>query len=309
MRTTNATIGTINSSLTKTLPGFTVQTEAVADNADVSNHTITYEVYSGSETPERTMILCHGASCTRHTMKVLAAELVKHRPQDRLIIMDVPWHGESMSDGPIDYTTVHTYADVLQNFVQQLRENGTIQGSLAWFGWSMGGSIGMLLELNGVDIDELVLINTSPVWETIQGMLATIPALSDPNQISDVFRLVMAEDMAVGTNEAERDGIIAQFADIVSEPHVMINDFAGLKPDKYDIRDRLQNIQAKTVIVSGSQDNLATTEMQQVMIEQIPHAIAYISDGSHADVLKQHGAAIIASCFIEVCCYDADENE
>jgi len=306
MRTTETTF---NSALTAPLAGFTVQTEAVADNADVSNHTIAYEVYSGSETPERTMILCHGASCTRHTMKVLAAELVKHRPQDRLILVDVPWHGDSMSDGPIDYTTVHTYADVLQNFVQQLRENGTIQGKLAWFGWSMGGSIGMLLDLNGAGVDELILINTSPVWETIHGMLESIPALSDPNQISDVFRLVIAEDVGTGTTEAERDNIITQFTDIVSAPHVMINDFAGLKPEKYDIRNQLQNIQAKTVIVSGTQDNLATTDMQQLMVKTIPHALAYIGDGTHADLLKQQGAAIIASCFIEACCYDANENE
>lgn len=39
----------------------------------------------------------------------------------------------------------------------------------------MGGSIGLIMDLNGVNLDNLILLNSSPVWESIFKLQANVP--------------------------------------------------------------------------------------------------------------------------------------
>lgn len=267
----------------------------------VGEHKIAYEVLGGSPEPKRTIILLHGAFATRNATKILANKLADFRKSDRIILVDAPWHGASESELSIDGANINTYADVLADFVTAMKEKGLIQGKLAWFGWSMGGSIGMLLDLKGVKIDELILINSSPVWETLGHVVQQVPALADPLTARDVFKSVMMEDFKDGVTDAERNQIFDNYDAIIDEATVMVNDLSALATEHYDIRERLSEIKAKTMIYSTEDDMLALSEMQDVMANAIPNSVKHVQKtGGHSGLMKPSDAEIIASCFVEV---------
>ena len=280
---------------TGVLEGLTHRTKTVGD------HTISYEILGGSVEPERTMILQHGAFSTRNATKVLAKKLAEFRKSDRIILVDAPWHGDSTTDLPIEGSDVNTYADVLADFVNELKAEGKIQGKLAWFGWSMGGSIGMLLDLKGVQIDELILINSSPSWEALEAVVTQVPPLADPTMTRDVFKAVMSEDFKEGVTDEERAMIFDNYDVIIDSGEVMVNDLKALAVASYDITDRLSEIKAKTMIYSTEDDMLATVAKQEVLDANIPDSIKHINKvGGHSGLMKPNDAEVIASCFVEV---------
>lgn len=275
-------------------------------NIQIGDHRLAYEIYNGIENPERTAIICHGATATLHATKVLAGKLAEQRPNDRIILVNVPWHGESTSVAPIDQANVNTYAAILEEFIELLRENNTIQGKLAWFGWSMGGSIGMLLDLNGVKIDELILINSSPVWKTIEGMVTQVPAMLDPNIPKDIFVQSTANDLALNTSVREREDLLAHVDVILADPDVSVNDFKAILPEHYDIRNRLGDIKAKTLVYGNTQDMVATVSMQEFMDECISNSVMHISGDNHVALMKQAESEVIVSCFLEAFVYSEE---
>ena len=269
---------------------------------DIEDHRIHYEMREGSKNPERTMILCHGAASTHNTTNVLAGKLAEQRPTDRIILIDAPWHGKSTSEKPLEGQTVYNYAGALKRAVEALRANDTIQGKLSWFGWSMGGSIGMLLDLSDVAIDELILINSSPVWETLEAVATQVPPLLDPATSREVFKGVIVSDMATNTSAAEQEDILNHYDDLITPGAVIVNDIKALSTSHYDIRDYLHNIDAKTMIYSGSEDQLALVDMQKLMDKHIPDSVMHIAKDNHVSLMKDAGADDITNCFMEVFC-------
>lgn len=273
----------------------------VHKKAQLAEHTISYEILEGSPKPERTIILHHGAFSTRNTMKILAKEIADLRSSDRIILVDGAWHGDSTSEKSIEGATVNTYADVMAEFVDTLKEDGTIQGKLTWVGWSMGGSIGMLLDLKGTVIDELVLVNSSPVWIALEEVVKMVPPLADPNTARAVFKGVMAEEFKEGVTEEERSAIRDNYDSLIDSGDIMVNDLKALAVSDYDIRERLGEIKAKTMIYSAADDGLATVDMQDVLEQGIKGSVKHVNiAGGHSGLMKPNDAETIASSFVEV---------
>lgn len=261
----------------------------------VGKHTISYEVREGSRHPSRTFVLAHGATATAVAMHVVAADLARAYPSSRILIVDLPWHGESV--GPAKELTkanVHTYTDVMKNFLKEKRADHTITGKTQWIGWSMGASMGLLLSLDKAnDIDELTLLNGSPVWNSLEAFKQAVPALFDTATVKPVFEQVYAGDLAVATTEQTKDDILAHYDELTSSPEVMVQDFKGVLPDQYNIEDQISKIKAKTLILGGSQDPLATTDKLQEMDQKIKKSKLVIYDDNHSMLLKPEGAAKI----------------
>lgn len=88
------------------------------DTEKVGEHNISYLIRDGKEHPDKTYVLAHGATATKEFVKVYASELAKQEPNSRIILVDLPLHGEST--GPMDNIeniTVHDYADVMYDFL------------------------------------------------------------------------------------------------------------------------------------------------------------------------------------------------
>ena len=114
----------------------------------VKEHNIYYETASNSEIIERTFILSHGACGTGRFLKPVGFNLLKTIPNIRVIIIDLPLHGLSTTDIHLEVSdiTVHTYSEVIYELINLLKTKNVIEGTLNWIGWSMGGSVGILLD-------------------------------------------------------------------------------------------------------------------------------------------------------------------
>lgn len=258
----------------------------VKKEIEVGNHTIAYEVGQSEKTPERTYILSHGASGTRNYMKVLAKEIVE-KTASRVILIDLPYHGDSKGDlTKLSEITVHDYADTAFDFIAKLRENNEILGKLAWIGWSMGGSIGLLLDLKGANIDELVMLNSSPVWESIQGLQENVPAILDVNAIKEIFRQIEVADFKSNMTKEEYDEALGNYENLIAIPEVMVQDFNAILPSVFDVRDKLGEIKAKTLILGGTQDSVALVEQQELMNARIPDVKLVMFEDTHSMLVK-----------------------
>lgn len=263
------------------------------ESAKVGAHSISYLFKEGSKDPDKTFILAHGAMARKETFYIFASELADKNPESRILIVDVPLHGSStVSIDAVEPMNVHDYAAVLQEFVQSKTLDKTIQGELHWIGWSMGGSIGMLLDLKGVNIDELTLLNASPYWEFTANLLPIL----DVKTVREMHTFGLVQDLQTNVSEDDREYIISHLDCLIPESgDVMVQDIQGIAPVHYDIRNDIQNINAKTLIISGTEDGLATPEYQDVLNREIPESKLVMFEDNHIQLMKPFAAKKIVS--------------
>lgn len=263
------------------------------ETVQVGEHTISYEIRKGKANPEKTYVLSHGATATGEFMKVVAAELAQKEPNARIIILDLPLHGNST--GPMDNLediTVHTYADIMKDFLDIKTADGTVKGDVSWVGWSMGGAIGMLLDLNGAKIDELTLLNSGSYFGPIEGLIEMLPA----EVIKEVFYHVIEPQLYEFVTEKEREDILNHYNKLTTESaELMAQDFVAVSPKNYDIREKLKEIEAKTLIISGTKDIVALPTDQELMNQEITGSKLVMFEDDHVQLVKPTQAKKIVS--------------
>lgn len=232
-------------------------------------------------------------------MKPLAVKLAEKFPNDKIIILDLPFHGCSIDSATLETATVHTYTEVVKELIDILKEDGIIEGKLHWLGWSMSGSIGLLLELGGVAIDELTLLNSSPVWESIGDLITNVPAASNPDEMGVLFHNIYMSQLETGVTDEERAIIEDTYLECTSGLKVMVQDFSAITPDKYNVVNQLENVKAKTLIIGGTTDLTAEERFQNVMLEKIPDAELIMTEDNHSQLLKPYAIDIIAEGIAE----------
>lgn len=252
---------------------------------EVGAHSISYLVYNEKKKVRNTFVLSHGAACTSFTMQPLANELKKKYPTDRIIVIDVPWHGQSTSTESITGKNVIDYSVIVNEFLSTLIKEEKIVGKLTWLGWSMGGSLGLLADKGGIPIDNLVLLCSSPYWATLSAMTEATPALLDANSSVDVWEAVILSEVA-NLDKKHVDVFKENIQIFLSKPEVAVNDLKVLGPEFYDLRESLSQINAETFIFGGSQDFLANVELQNLLYTGIPKSHLEIFDDSHGLILK-----------------------
>lgn len=264
----------------KLLEGNMFETKGV----DLKEHTVVFQKKQNSDKVERTVILCHGAAGSASYMSITANEILETMPNTKVILLDLPFHRYSVASEE-NQVNVHYYTVLVEEFLGLLKEDGELQGTLQWLGWSMGGSIGLLLNLRkNVKIDELTLLCSSPVWNVVEGLLQ-IPAFNDENLIVDTFKGVILNDVKDLDKEII-ETITDLFDDIRPSGKIMLEDFKSILPDKYNVVDELKDVTAKTFICAGSKDVLALPELQTVMNENINGSKLVMLDDGHAFLLK-----------------------
>ena len=264
----------------------------------IVEHTIHYEMRKGKANPDRTIILAHGATATGDTTKVTAKGLADAYPNARIIIVDLPYHGDST--GPkekLKDVTIHTYVDVMSDFIEKLKEDGVIKGKLNWTGWSMGGSIGMLLDLKGVEIDELTLLTSSPVWHVIQAQLNSMPPEMTGEMFAPIHKQMLGENLKPNMSEKDHASLMSEYDVLHADPDVMLQDFHAIIPSVYDIQDRLGEIDAKTLIIGGIHDTVALPEYQTMMDERIKSSKLVMLDDNHEALMKPNSVQNIVAAF------------
>ncbi|MBA7620972.1 2-hydroxy-6-oxo-2,4-heptadienoate hydrolase [subsurface metagenome] len=140
-------------------------------------------------------------------------------------------------------------------------------------GHSMGGAVAQLYGLKyGDEVKALVLIGTGarlrvlPDWlkaveEMVTDEAAWIKYLAERHRSTapEIRRVVIEERMRIG-------------------PAVMLNDLLGC--DKFDIMDRVHNIKLPTLVICGSDDELAPVKYTHYLASKIEAARELIVNGT-----------------------------
>lgn len=273
---------------------FKRETRGFEGNAvDLKNHTIYYEAGSNSQVVERTFILAHGAGGSGRFMNPLAQELITTIPNSKIIILDLPFHGYSIPGESNTGFNVHNYTEVMNELLEEMKSNGLIEGIPHWIGWSLGGSIGILSNLTGGGVEELTLLNSSPVWYTIDGLLQAIPAMSDEVEVIEAFKAICEGQVSTKTEPELAKAFLENYYDITPIGKVMVQDFAGVAPKHYDVVDELTKVTAKTLIISGTEDPVAEVKYQEIMKQDIPNAELLLLEDDHCMLVKPYAVKVI----------------
>lgn len=250
-----------------------------SETVQIDDQNIAYDIRKGNAHPEKTYVIVHGATATKNYMKTYAAEIAQKEPNARIIILDLPNHGESTGNkDDLANRTVYDYVDYMEKFLEEKTADGTIQGTLNWSGWSMGGSIGMLLDLKGVQIDELTLLDSSPYWKFIDLI---------PESTKESVKGTLSSEFNKHVTEEESKDLYDNIYNLMTKDEdVVKRDLKGLAPAIFDIRDQIKNIKAKTLIIGGTEDALAPVSMFELMAQEIPNSKLVMYEDSHSQMIK-----------------------
>ena len=210
-----------------------------------------------------TLVFIHGAG----NSSVLWNDQLKGLDDRRnLLALDLPGHGRSPGAG---YTTVPDYARVVMDFLISVKVPSPIP-----VGLSMGGAITQQLLLDypnnciaGVLISTGARMKVTPViFETIE---KNYPAFVES-----------AKQFAISskTDPARIQPILDD--NLKCPPSVAFGDFQAC--DRFDVRERLTEIRARVLVVTGEDDLLTPPKFGEFLADKIKGAQrAHIRDAGH----------------------------
>ncbi|MBI4672292.1 MAG: alpha/beta fold hydrolase [Chloroflexi bacterium] len=258
---------------------------------DITNQSIFYAARGLSGAP---LVFIHGAGDSHLCWNGQLAAFGAHRanqfaptqtpsvPADtgtvsaaRAFALDLPGHGRS---GGAGRTTVHDYAVAVREFLDVLNlERAVIVGI------SMGGAIAQTL---AVDFPERVLglglVGTGAKLRVAPAFLQGIQ--SDFENIARV--LVENFFTPDAPRELKEKGVTQLLA---TGAQVTYDDFAAC--DAFDLRARLGEIRARTLIVCGSEDKMTPPKYSEYLAQNIAGAQYHrIENAGHMTMLEQPAA-------------------
>jgi pimeloyl-ACP methyl ester carboxylesterase len=238
--------------------------------AELDTGKLFYAQSRGRDPGAPTLVLIHGAGGSHLHWP---AEL-RRLPGATVYALDLPGHGRS--DGP-GCDSIVAYVAALIGF---LDATGTERAVLV--GHSMGGAISQMTALTHPGrVAGLVLVGTGARLRVAPAILEGI--LDDFDAAIDlVTRFAWAKD---APQELTRRGrqMMAQ-----TPPEVMHGDFAAC--DAFDVLQRLGEIDAPTLVITGTADLLTPHKYGAFLAEHIPNArLVTVEGGGHMMALEQPG--------------------
>ncbi len=206
-----------------------------------------------------TVLLVHGAGLDLWSWP----PQVRRLADTMVYAVDLPGHGQS---GGQARASIQDYAQDLHDFV---RHEGITAPVLV--GHSMGGAIALSYALaHPHRLRGLGLISTG-------ARLAVAPALlemlrTDPRQ---AVRQIVA--WAYGPHADPGLVSLAQERMQQVDPQVIRQDF--LACDRFDVRERLDEIQVPALVLCGSQDRMTPPPLSQYLADHLPHSRYHTVDG------------------------------
>lgn len=253
--------------LSKSIPG---EKKFTNKTLRVGKHLISYNISQLMH--KKTIILQHGAFMNKITMMGLAALFRGYN----VIVPDMAGHGQSESPYPIE--TVDELADIEYNFINLLKEKGEIlpDADITYAGWSLGGSIGQVMSLKKKCYDRLVLISSSPVWNTIP--------LIPEDKFYETFKNMFFETTSPYISKERKKWNYKNYDSMLSKINISENDITALKA--FDLSDKLKDIDMPTLIVCGSSDSLCLPEEETKLVGRIKNSrLVMIHGETHAMVI------------------------
>jgi pimeloyl-ACP methyl ester carboxylesterase len=241
------------------------------------------------------LVLLHGAGGTRVHWP---AELRRFSGAT-VYTLDLPGHGRSGGQG---YETIEEYAEAVATFLDTV---GIEQAVVV--GHSMGGAIAMMLVLNQAP-------STSPGQAPSTGQRGELVEPSGQARVAGLVLVATGARLRVAS--AILEGIRSDFEGTVqfitrfawspnaappltelgrqalreAGPDVLWADFMAC--DRFDVMERLGEIEVPTLVIAGSADQLTPVKYARFLNEHIPGAcMVTIEDAGHMAMLEQPAEA------------------
>lgn len=213
-------------------------------------------------------ILIHGAGGSHlHWPAAL-----RRMPGATVYALDLPGHGRSEGPGR------ERIEDYVADLVRFMDAVGVLRGVLV--GHSMGGAIAQMTALTAPErVAGLVLVSTG-------ARLRVAPAILDGILQDARGALALITEWAWGP-EAD-PAMVAQGCQMMARvnPRVVWGDFAAC--DRFDIRERVGEITAPTLVITGSEDRMTPPKFGQWLAERIPGARFVLVEGAgHMGMLEK----------------------
>ena len=257
-------------------------------SVEFSKHKLTFDIYNDYipfAEARRMFLLVSGEFFTRESIRPLAVRLAYENPNALILVVDLPWHGASESTIPVEGKTLHDYHIIMRTFVELLRKDFLYTGRLSWVGFGIGGSLGLLADLDKLGIDDLVLISSYArglEFEPVTDMLNHNTNWEEV-RLKETIENSIREDNDLEDAKAVIDNLPSFLADY----EVAKNDMNALDMSKFNILSSLENITAKTLIINGEKVSNLAKEEQQLMGENIDKCIRYEYNGNWMAIFRE----------------------
>ena len=214
-----------------------------------------------------TLVLVHGAGGSRLHWP---AEL-RRLPGATVYTLDLPGHGRSEGDG---YDVINDYANVVATFLQTAGIERAI-----FVGHSMGGAIAQTLALDLADrVAGLVLVATGARLRVASAILEGIHSDFE-RSVELITRFAWSPDAPPTLTQLGRQSLLE------TNPDVLLGDFMAC--NRFDVMERLGEIEIPTLIIVGSADQLTPVKYARFLVEHIPDArLVVIEDAGHMVMLE-----------------------
>ncbi|MDY7078988.1 MAG: alpha/beta hydrolase [Chloroflexota bacterium] len=214
-----------------------------------------------------TLVLVHGAGGSRLHWP---AEL-RRLPGATVYTLDLPGHGRSEGDG---HDVINDYANVVATFLQTAGIERAI-----FVGHSMGGAIAQTLALDLADrVAGLVLVATGARLRVASVILEGIHSDFE-RSVELITRFAWSPDAPPTLTQLGRQSLLE------TNPDVLLGDFMAC--NRFDVMERLGEIEVPTLIIVGSADQLTPVKYARFLVEHIPDArLVVIEDAGHMVMLE-----------------------
>lgn len=235
----------------------------------ITNQCVFYAARGSSGAP---LVFIHGAGDSH---LVWNGQVAAFADTARVFALDLPGHGRSTGAGR---TTVYVYAVAVREFLDALNLERAIV-----VGVSMGGAIAQTLAVEFPErVMGLGLIGTGAKLRVAPAFLQGIQT-----DFESAARVLMesyyAADAAMELKEKSLRQLLSTGAEIT------YGDYAAC--DTFDLRARLDEIHAPTLIVCGRDDKMTPPRYSEYLAQHIAGAQYHcIENAGHMTMLEQPGA-------------------
>jgi len=195
------------------------------------------------------------------------------------VCVDLGGHGKSQGNGR---RSIGAYANDVVALLNALAIDS------AWIiGHSMGGAIAQCLALEHRDRARgLVLIGTGPRLRVNPQLINGVVNDRDAT-IESLTRWMWSKNAGAELREQSAK-IMRQ-----TQPSVIAGDF--LACDRFDVRERLDEIVCPTLIVAGENDKMTPVALSQELAKRIPRSeLVIVPGGSHMTMLEDSEMVVAA---------------
>lgn len=227
---------------------------------------------SQGPTDSPALVLVHGAGGSRLHWP---GEL-RRLPGATVYTLDLPGHGRSGGQG---CDTIKGYAEIVAGFLQAVGVEQVIV-----VGHSMGGAIAMTLALDFAGLAAgLALVGTG-------ARLRVAPAILEGIRDNFEGSVELITRFAWSPQASPTLTQLGQQALLETGPDVLLGDFIAC--DRFDVMERLGEIEIPTMVIAGSADQLTPAKYARFLVERISGASLVTIEGAGHMIMLEQAAEI-----------------